>query len=110
MSEEHVRPDLDMLADYLEDLLSEEERAEVERAVAEDPSTAALLAELEGLPALLSADPPEPMPADRRRRRGARRAGGDQWDGQWCRPGRGVGYGCRGRSGRGRGQRRRGST
>jgi negative regulator of sigma E activity len=64
MSEEHVRPDLDMLADYLEDLLSDEERAEVERAVAEDPSTAALLAELEGLPALLSADPPEPMPAD----------------------------------------------
>jgi hypothetical protein len=64
MSEEHVRPDLDMLADYLEDLLSDEERAEVERAVAEDPSTAALLAELEGLPALLAADPPEPMPAD----------------------------------------------
>ena len=63
MSEEHVRPDLDMLADYLEDLLSDEERAEVERAVAEDPSTAALLAELEGLPALLAADPPEPMPA-----------------------------------------------
>lgn len=64
MSEEHVRPDLDMLADYLEGLLSEQERAAVERAVDEDPSTAALLAELDALPALLAADPPEPMPAD----------------------------------------------
>lgn len=64
MSEEHVRPDLDMLADYLEGLLPDEERAEVERAAAEDPSTAALLAELGGVPALLASDPPEPMPAD----------------------------------------------
>lgn len=64
MSDEHVRPDLDMLADYLEGLLSEQQRAEVERAVAEDPSTAALLAELEGLPALLAGELPEPMPAD----------------------------------------------
>jgi hypothetical protein len=64
MSEEHVRPDLEMLADYLEGLLTEPERAEVERAVAADPSTAALLAELEELPALLAAHPPEPMPAE----------------------------------------------
>lgn len=63
MNGEQSRPGLDILADYLEGLLSEEERLEVERAVAEDPPTAALLAELEALPALLASDEPEPMPA-----------------------------------------------
>lgn len=62
MSEER-RPDVDLLADYLEGLLPEDERLEVERAVAEDPPTAALLAELQALPALLSSAPTEPMPS-----------------------------------------------
>lgn len=63
MSEQY-RPSLDELADYVEGLLPDAQRLEVERAVAEDASTAALLAELEALPGMLAADPIESMPAD----------------------------------------------
>jgi hypothetical protein len=58
------RPDIDVLADYLEGLLGEAEQREVERWAAEDPRTAELLAELRGLPGLLADTPVEPMPAD----------------------------------------------
>lgn len=62
---EPTRPvGVDALADYVEGLLDPDERAQVELAIAEDPQTAALVAELEALPDLLAATDVEPMPAD----------------------------------------------
>jgi anti-sigma factor RsiW len=58
------RPEVDVLADYVEGLLDDDARAQVQRHIAEDPDTAALVAELETLPRLLAATPMEPMPAD----------------------------------------------
>lgn len=90
MSEQY-RPSLDELADYVEGLLPEAQRHEVERAVAENPSTAALLAELEALPELLATDPIEPMPAHVAARIGdalaAEQAGADSSRGSSPRPG-----------------------
>jgi len=58
------RPDLDTLADYLEGLLGEDERDEVKRWIERDAPTADLVRELQGLPALLAADPVGSMPID----------------------------------------------
>jgi negative regulator of sigma E activity len=88
---EQYRPSLDELADYVEGLLPEAQRHDVERAVAEDASTAALLAELEALPELLARDPIEPMPADVAARIGdalaAEQAGADSSPGSSPLPG-----------------------
>ncbi len=64
MAEPIRRPEVDVLADYVEGLLDDDARARVQRHIAEDPGTAALVAELETLPGLLAATPAEPMPAD----------------------------------------------
>lgn len=64
MAEPIRRPEVSVLADYVEGLLDADTRTQVERHVAEDPETAALVAELEALPGLLAATPLEPMPAD----------------------------------------------
>ncbi|CAN5277074.1 hypothetical protein BH24ACT12_BH24ACT12_09680 [soil metagenome] len=64
MAEPIRRPEVDVLADYVEGLLDDDARAQVQRHIVEDPDTAALVAELETLPRLLAATPMEPMPAD----------------------------------------------
>ncbi|MDQ3629174.1 MAG: hypothetical protein M3419_10270, partial [Actinomycetota bacterium] len=64
MAEPIRRPEVDVLADYVEGLLGTDARAQVERHIAQDPETAALVAELEALPDLLAATAVEPMPAD----------------------------------------------
>lgn len=64
MTEPIRRPEVDVLADYVEGLLDADARVQVERHIAEDPRTAELVAELEALPGMLAAVPVEPMPAE----------------------------------------------